>query len=134
MDESDAPERTAGGLFDSLRSLIATLVSIAHTRVELFGTEIEEEVHRAVALVVGAMLVLALASVALLFIGLIVIAAFWDTHRVAAAASVAVSFVTLALVAYIVVREKTRRRSRLLAATLGEFERDLQQLGRRTPP
>ena len=32
---------------------INTLVAMAHTRVELFGTEIEEELRRVVALVVG---------------------------------------------------------------------------------
>lgn len=134
MDDSDAPERTAGGLFDSLRSLIATLVSIAHTRVELFGTEIEEELHRVVALVVGGMVVLALSSLALLFSALVVIAVFWDTHRIAAVACVAAGFIALALASFAVVRVRTRRQSRLLASTLGELERDLQQLGRRGSP
>ena len=77
-------------LFDSLRALIATLVAMAHTRVELFGTEIEEELRRVVALLVGAIAVLALSSLALLFSALVVIVSFWDTHRVAAAASVAI--------------------------------------------
>ena len=52
MDDSDVSGRTTGGLFDSLRSLLATLVAMAHTRVELFGTELEEELHRVVALAV----------------------------------------------------------------------------------
>jgi len=134
MDDSDAPGRTTGGLFDSLRALIATLVAMAHTRVELFGTEVEEELHRVVALVVGSMIVLALASLALLFSALVVIAAFWDTHRVAAVASVAVGFIALAGLSYFAVRERTRRRSRLLSATLGELEQDLRQLGRRPLP
>ena len=84
MDDPDAPGTTAGGLFDSLRSLIATLVAMAHTRVELFGTELEEELRRVVAFLLGGVLVIALASMALLFGGLVVIAAYWDTHRVAA--------------------------------------------------
>jgi len=134
MDDSDAPGRTTGGLFDSLRALIATLVAMAHTRVELFGTEVEEELHRVVALVVGSMIVLALASLALLFSALVVVAAFWDTHRVAAVACVAVGFIALAGLSYFAVRERTRRRSRLLSATLGELEHDLQQLGRRSRP
>ncbi len=134
MDDSDAPGRTTGGLFDSLRALIATLVAMAQTRVELFGTEVEEELHRVVALVVGSMIVLALASLALLFSAFVLIAAFWDTHRVAAVASVAVGFIALAGLSYFIVRERTRRRSRFLSATLGELEHDLQQLDRRSPP
>jgi uncharacterized membrane protein YqjE len=134
MGESDSAERKAGGLFESLRALIATLVAMAQTRVELFGTEIEEELHRVVALVLGAVVVVAFASLALLFSALVVIAAFWDTHRVAAVVAVAAGFIILAILSYFTVRERTRRRSRLLSATLGELERDLRQLGRRAPP
>jgi len=134
MGDSDPPGRTAGGLFDSVRALMATLVAMAHTRVELFGTEIEEELHRVLALVVGGMVVLALSSLALLFSALLVIATFWDTHRIAAVACVAAGFIALALVSFVAVRARTRRQSRLLASTLGELERDLQQLDRRSSP
>ena len=134
MGDSDAPGRTPGGLLDSVRRLLATLVAMAQTRVELFGTEIEEELRRVVALVIGGMVVLALASLALMFCALVVIAAFWDTHRIAAVAGVAAGFSTLALVSFGFVRARTRRQSRLLASTLGELERDLQQLARRDSP
>jgi uncharacterized membrane protein YqjE len=134
MDDSETTGRTAGGLFDSLRALLATLVSMAHTRVELFGTEIEEELRRVVALVIGGMAVLALSSLALMFSAVVVIAAFWDTHRIAAAACVAAGFIVAALVSFFVVRARTQRQSRLLASTLGELERDLQQLARRNSP
>jgi uncharacterized membrane protein YqjE len=134
MGDSDASGRTTGGLFDSLRSLIATLVAMAHTRIELFGTEIEEEVRRVIALLLGGVLVLTLASLALLFSGVLVIAAFWDTHRVAAAACVAVGFGALTAAAYFVVRSQTQRRSRLLSATLGELEHDLERLDKRSSP
>lgn len=133
MGDSDPPGSKAGGLFDSLRALMATLVAMAHTRVELFGTEIEEELHRVVALVVGGMVVLALSSLAL-FSALVVIATFWDTHRIAAVACVAAGFIALALASFVAVRARTRRQSRLLASTLGELERDLQQLGTRSSP
>jgi uncharacterized membrane protein YqjE len=134
MDDSDVPGRTAGGLFDSLRALIATLVAMAHTRVELFGTELEEEVRRVVALLLGGVLVLALASLALVFSGLVVIAAYWDTHRVAATAWVAIGFIVLAAGSYLAVRQRTQRRSRLLSSTLDELERDLALLDKQISP
>lgn len=134
MDDSDAPVATTGGLFDSLRALIATLVAMAHTRVELFGTEVEEELRRVVALVVGTMAVLALSIMALAFSAFAVIAAYWDTHRIAAASSVAIGFSAAAIVSYLVVRTRTRRHSRFLSSTLGELERDLQRLDRRGSP
>jgi len=134
MDDSDVPGRSVGGLFDSLRALIATLVAMAHTRVELFGTELEEEVRRVVALLLGGVLVLALASLALVFSGLVVIATYWDTHRVAATVGVAVGFIVLAAVAYLAVRQRTRRQSRLLSSTLDELERDLALLDKQISP
>ena len=134
MDDPDAPGRPAAGLFDSLRTLLATLVAMAQTRVELFGTEIEEEVRRVIVLLLGSVAVLALASLALLFSGLVVIAAYWDTHRVAAAVCVALFFSALSIAAYLAVRARTRRRSRLLSSTLDELERDLELLDRRIAP
>jgi uncharacterized membrane protein YqjE len=134
MGDSDVPARPVGGLLDSLRSLLATLAAMAHTRVELFGTEIEEEARRVVALLLGGALVLALTSLALLFSGLVVIAAYWDTHRVAATVCVATGFIVLAGVSYFAVRERTRRRSRLLSSTLDELERDLELLDKQISP
>lgn len=134
MDDSDVPGRSAGGLFDSLRALVATLVAMAHTRVELFGTELEEEIRRVVLLLLGGVLVLALASLALVFSGLVVIAAYWDTHRLAATVGVAIGFIVLAAVSYLAVRARTRRQSRLLSSTLDELERDLELLDKRISP
>ena len=131
MDDSDTSGRSAGGLFDSLRALLATLVAMAHTRVELFGTEIEEEVRRVVALLLGGLLVLALASLALLFSGLVEIAVYWDTHRLGATVGVAMGFIVLTATSYFAVRARTRRRSRLLASTLDELERDLALLDKK---
>ena len=128
MDDSDTSGGSAGGLFDSMRALLATLVAMAHTRVELFGTEIEEEVRRVVTLLLGGLVVLTLASLALLFSGLVVIAAYWETHRLAATVCVAIVFIVLTAAAYLAVRAQTRRRSRLLASTLDELERDLELL------
>jgi uncharacterized membrane protein YqjE len=132
MSESETPGRAPGGLFDSLRTLIATLVAMAHTRVALFGNELEDELHRVVELILGAMVVLALGGFALLFTALIVVAAYWDTHRVTAVASVAAVFALLTLVAFVTVRARTQRRTRLLAATIGELEQDLRRLGNRS--
>jgi uncharacterized membrane protein YqjE len=123
------PTRTIqGGLLVSLRRLATTVVDMAHTRVALFGTELEEELNRIVAVIVGAMVCLALASLALLFGGLLIVATFWETQRIAALAWVAIGFVLLAGLALVVVWRRGRRRSQLLGATLGEIERDRQML------
>jgi uncharacterized membrane protein YqjE len=116
------------GLFESLRTLLATLVAMAQVRLELFGNELEEELDRIVGLLIGYLIVLALSSLALLFAGVLIVVAFWDTHRVAAVVAVDVAFLVLTVVAFVAARARARRPSRLLSATLGELEKDRQRL------
>ena len=129
----ESPGRTPGGLFESVRTLLGTLVAMARTRAELFGNELEQELRRIFGMLVGAMIVLALASLALLFAALTIVVSVWETHRVAATALVAMGFIMFAVIAYIVTARRGQRTTRLLAATLGELERDLEQLGPRAP-
>lgn len=133
VPHDDAPARVPGGLFESVRTLLGTLVAIARTRAELLGNELEQELRRTVGLLVGAMIALALASLALLFAALTLVASFSETHRVAATAAVAAAFVILAVAACIVTVRRGQRAPRLLAATLGELERDLERLRPRAP-
>jgi uncharacterized membrane protein YqjE len=125
--------RMPGGLFESAQALLGTLVAMARTRADLFGNELERELRRIVGILVGTMIVLALTSLALLFAALTIVVSAWETHRVTATALVAVGFVLLAVVAYIVTARRGERTTRLLAATLGQLERDLEQLRPRAP-
>jgi uncharacterized membrane protein YqjE len=129
--ESDG--RTRGGLFESLRVLLTTLVAVTHTRVELIGNELESELRRVVAVLIGAMAVLALSGLALLFGALLVVAAFWDTHRLEAVAAVATGFGAMAVLALYVARQRGQRPTGFLAATLGELTQDGIRL-RAAPP
>jgi len=133
VPHEESAGRTPGGLFESVRRLLGTLGTMARTRAELFGSELEQELRRIVGTLVGAMIVLALTSLALLFAALTIVVSVWETHRIAATALLAVGFVILAVVAYTVTVRRGQRTTRLLAATLGELERDLEQLGPRAP-
>src|SRR6187431_1655671 len=125
--------RASGGLFESVRALLSTLVAMARTRAELLGNELEQELRRIVGLLVGAMVVLALAGLALLFAALTIVASFWDTNRIAATGFVAAGFLVLAGLAYVVTQKRGQRTTRLLVATLEELERDLDSLRSRAP-
>ena len=94
-------------LLEALKRLSATLVSIAEEQlsraVGLYRTEM-----RRVASVLALSLAAALfAFASLAFIALTVMVAFWPTHPVAAAASIAAAFAVLALVAALLVRGRT---------------------------
>jgi uncharacterized membrane protein YqjE len=120
--------RDGGGLFDSLRAMLATLVTLAHTRLELLTVELEQEVERVVSTLLWAILGIFCGGLAVLMIALTIVIAFWDGHRLLAAGLVSLLFAGLAVAASLVVRHRLRTRPRFLSATIGELERDARAL------
>ena len=55
-----------GGLFASLKALLATLIAIGHNRLELFTTELQEKSARAASILLWALAALLLAFLAVL--------------------------------------------------------------------
>lgn len=118
----------AGSLFDSLRNLLASFVTIAQTRLDLLTTEVQEEVQRAAVLLIWAFIALLSGLMGLLLGALTVIFFFWDTHRVLAALLTTSIFVVVAIAAVLVLVAKIRTKPRMLDATLSELARDRDQL------
>ena len=125
---SDAPAR---GLFRSLSKLLATLFAIAQTRLELLTTEVQEEIERATALLAWGSVALLSAGIGIFFIGITIILAFWDTHRLAAALAVTGVVVGICVVSLVILSRKIRGRTRLLHATRTELAKDREQLSSR---
>jgi len=125
----DAKERGIG-LLGSLKALVATMVAIAHTRLELFGEELQEEITRLGSLLVWGYVALFFASLAVWFLCLTILIAFWDTpYRLVVAGSLAAFFFVLAAVAVAFVVNLLQSKKRLFDASLGELERDEAELG-----
>lgn len=125
---SDAPAR---GLFRSLSKLLATLFAIAQTRLELLTTEVQEEIERATALLAWGSVALLSAGIGIFFVGITIILAFWDTHRLAAALAVTGVVVAICVVSLVILSRKIRGRTRLLHATRTELAKDREQLSSR---
>ncbi len=115
-------------MFDSLRTMLATLVGLMHTRLELLTVELEQEGERFAGTLLWAILGIFCGGLAVLMIALTIVIVFWDGHRVLAAGLVASLFATLAIAASLVVRHRLRTRPRFLSATIGELERDARAL------
>ena len=113
-----------GGLFDSLKVLTATLITIAHTRLELLSTELEEERVRLSSMLVWTLVALFCAGLGVVLATLFVVLALWDTHRLLALGIPASLFVLGAALAWLVVLGKARAKPRLLAASLAELSKD----------
>jgi uncharacterized membrane protein YqjE len=128
---ADQPPRDGGerraGLVGSLRALAATLVAIAHTRLELVGVELREEFARLGAVLLWGYLALFFGSVAMVLFTL-ALAVLWAEHRLIVLGVAAVLFLVLALLAARAAVAVARRKPRLFEASLTELEHDNRQL------
>jgi len=119
------------GLFASLAKLLATAIGIAQTRLELLTTELQEEVHRVAEIMVYAVIALLAAGVGLFLLALVIIFAFWDTHRIVASIAVTSAVFLIAIVAALVLLAKVRRKPPMLDGTLAELKKDRATLMRK---
>jgi hypothetical protein len=96
------------GLMAAVRRLGMTLASVTEERLSRAAERYRLELRR-VALVMALSLAAALLGVtALAFVALAVMLAFWSTHPVAAAASIAVVLAAISIAAGLFVRQHTR--------------------------
>ena len=137
VDTAPAPGEPApgpiGALFASVAKLLATAIGIAQTRLELLTTELQEEVHRVAEIMVYAVVALLAAGVGLFLLALVIIFAFWDTHRIAASIAVTGAVFLIAVGAALILRAKVRAKPAMLDGTLAELKKDRASLmGRRS--
>jgi uncharacterized membrane protein YqjE len=100
------------GLVEALKRLSATLVSIAEERLSHAVGLYRAELRRAASVLALSFAAALFAFASLAFIALTVMVAFWRTHPLAAAMSIAAVFVALALVAALLTRTRTASVSR----------------------
>lgn len=126
-------ERAASeeGVLASLQRFGTTLVMLAHTRLKLAGTELEEQVAHAASIVVWIVVTLVLGSLALIMAIILVLVAFWESHPLLAATMITVTLALGTLGAWLTLRHHVRTRPKFLAATLLELERDRSALAKR---
>lgn len=115
-------------LFDSLRRLLAGVVAIAQTRLELVTTELAAEIQRAVGVLLWAAIALFFGGISVLMIAITIVMATPEPYRWLSAGLVAAAFVATAVAAALVVRRRVRDRPPFLAASLGELRRDREAL------
>jgi len=116
------------GLLEALRTLLASVLQLLHTRVELLTTELQEQVQRLLWLFVWATVALFCGSLTVLMLCITVLIAFWDGHRLLAAGCLTGGMLVLMLTALLVLRAKWRAGPRWLGASLDELQRDADVL------
>lgn len=135
----DEPEPDYGGekpppagVLDAVKRMLATAMALVHTRVELFTTEIEEEIQRAAGILLWALVALFFGSLTVLMLAVTVLVVFWDDHRVLAAILITTTFLVLTLVTAWLARARLKAKPRFMAASIEELKRDRASLERET--
>jgi uncharacterized membrane protein YqjE len=116
------------GLLDALRAIGATVNEIVRIRGALFAVELAEEIerrkHQAFLSALGA----AFMHMALVLLSFLVVAVFWDTHRIGAIATLAVVYLACGIAAFVRLRLAVADSPAPFAASLRELDEDLAQL------
>lgn len=128
MDTTPQP-----GLLGSARSVVAALVAIGQTRLQLASTELEEERLRLVELLLYAIVALFFAGVGVVLASMLLVLVFWDGPRVLVLATLTAVFLGASLGLATVWRYKARHKPPLLASTIDELRRDREALQRGLP-
>lgn len=128
MDEHSRDSAPVTGLFQSASNFVATLVAVAHTRLQLLTTELQEEVQEVAHMLIWSFIALFAAMMALFLGALTVIFVFWDTHRVLAALCMTGAFLLIAAVGGLMLMRRLREKPPMLDATLAELAKDRDQL------
>lgn len=124
-------EQTSGGsrgLLESLSTLAATLVAIAHTRLDLLSADMKEEQAHVLSLLVMTLAALFCIGVGVVLAAFLLVVVFWDTHRLLVLGLLAGFFFAAAMAAVAFALHKARTKPRLFASSLSELSKDWQQL------
>ena len=116
----------SAGLLGSAQRLLASLLGVAHTRLELLGTELQEALARLGLAVVGACAALLLGGLGLAFAGIALLLLLAPQYQATAAAALALLFLAGGGVVALAVR--ARERPRAFDASLAELRRDTEAL------
>lgn len=106
--------------------IAASVLDMAHTRLELATLEVQEEWQRMLAYLAATLMAVLLAAGALMLAALFVILLFWDSHRLRAVAALAALFALLGAGIWLKARSAFATRPPLLSTTLAELKSDIE--------
>ncbi|MEZ5561717.1 MAG: phage holin family protein [Gammaproteobacteria bacterium] len=115
-------------LLRSLGNVLASLIEVGQTRLELLTLELQAEVRRAAGLLALGFFTLFFAGMGCLLAGLSLIFAFWDTERILVSVLVTGFFFLLASLGAWKLSSQLRRKPPMLGDTLSELQKDSDRL------
>lgn len=119
----DGTPPAEGGLFATLARMVKTLRDVAENRLELFLVELKEERIRFFGALVLAAVGFGSALMAVMLFTLLVILAFWETHRLLVVALLALAYSSAAIVIFATLRSRLHQ-WRAFGSTLEQIKKD----------
>ena len=129
MDES---ESKSSGLFDSLRRLGDSVLSLAHRRLELASLELQEEKYRLIDLLLRTALLVVLGILTLVSATALVVVIFWEPSPVAALVIITGLYAVATLMVALGLRAKFKTGAPPLSGTIAELKKDREWLRKRS--
>ena len=118
------PGAASGGLLVSLRRLIATAFELAQVRLELIGTDLEQQKLRILAGLVWAALGLMLVGVGLVLLAGCVVLLFWEGYRLQAMGVLTLVFLACGALALRHATARLKTPPGAFAASVAELTQD----------
>jgi uncharacterized membrane protein YqjE len=119
----DNTPQAGGGLVPTLRRIFTTLRDVAENRVELFLVEWREERLRLLEVLLLLMVGTVCVLMALLLVTFVIVAIFWDTHRVLVLTLIILVYAGGAVLTLGMLRSRMRKRQ-AFTATLEQIKKD----------
>lgn len=119
------------GLLESLSAFATTLVSVAHTRLELLSLDLEEDRAHLFLLVVQYLIAAFFLVVGLVIAIILIVFVLWENHRLMALSLVAGFFLLMGFGIACYAMYKSKTKPRLFSASMSELAKDQQELNSR---
>ena len=121
---------SGGGLFASLRQLLATGLEMAQVRLDLFLNEVEQEKLRVFDALLWAGLALMLLGVGVILLCGFVVVLLWDRYRLVTLGVLTLLFLGAGVLLIRAARNRLRSPAGVFGATVDELRQDLAELKR----
>lgn len=118
------------GLLQSLTHLTGTVIGVVQTRLSLLATDVEQGNQQLMGMLALALTAAFSVGVGVILTVLVVVLAFWDTHRLLVLGVLAGIFLVAGIGTWRVAQHRMRTQPKPFAASLLELGKDRQFLSR----
>jgi uncharacterized membrane protein YqjE len=118
----------SGGLLESLKRLVGTVLAIIQTRIDLLSNEFEDERLRIRQMLLYGSFVFFCFGLTIMLLTVFIVVAFWDNYRLQVLGGMTALFFIAGILFWIALRRVVREKSRLFSTSLAELQNDRDNL------